>query len=228
SFNGQRCTALKVIFVHKKHVDQFVKELSEEISKLKFGMPWQAGVSLTPLPEPQKPAYLKELIDDAIAKGAQVVNKNGGQTKESFVYPAVVYPVTKEMKLYTEEQFGPVIPVVTFDDIEEPINYLIESTHGQQVSIFSSNANVISSLIDPLVNQVSRVNINCQCQRGPDVFPFTGRKDSAEGTLSVVDALRSFSIRSLVATKFTDDNKKLLNEIVNGNDSNFLSTKYIF
>ncbi|MET0573934.1 MAG: aldehyde dehydrogenase family protein, partial [Pedobacter agri] len=100
--------------------------------------------------------------------------------------------------------------------------------HGQQVSIFSSNANVISSLIDPLVNQVSRVNINCQCQRGPDVFPFTGRKDSAEGTLSVVDALRSFSIRSLVATKFTDDNKKLLNEIVNGNDSNFLSTKYIF
>jgi hypothetical protein len=60
------------------------------------------------------------------------------------------------------------------------------------------------------------------------VFPFTGRKDSAEGTLSVVDALRSFSIRSLVATKFTEDNKKLLNEIVRGDDSNFLSTKYIF
>jgi glyceraldehyde-3-phosphate dehydrogenase (NADP+) len=97
-----------------------------------------------------------------------------------------------------------------------------------KVSIFSNNAAVISSLIDPLVNQVSRVNINCQCQRGPDAFPFTGRKDSAEGTLSVVDALRSFSIRSLVATKFTDDNKKLLNEIVKGDDSNFLSTKYIF
>ncbi|SOD12224.1 NADP-dependent glyceraldehyde-3-phosphate dehydrogenase [Pedobacter xixiisoli] len=228
SFNGQRCTALKVIFVHKKHVDQFVKELSEEISKLKFGMPWEAGVSLTPLPEPQKPAYLKELIDDAIAKGAQIVNKNGGQTKESFVYPAVVYPVTKEMKLYTEEQFGPVIPVVTFDDIEEPINYLIESTHGQQVSIFSNDNEEVAALIDPIVNQVSRVNINCQCQRGPDVFPFTGRKDSAEGTLSVVDALRSFSIRSLVAAKLNDNNKRLLNEIIDGNNSNFLSTKYLF
>ncbi|MNK00612.1 NADP-dependent glyceraldehyde-3-phosphate dehydrogenase [compost metagenome] len=228
SFNGQRCTALKVIFVHKKHVDQFVKELSEEISKLKFGMPWQAGVSLTPLPEPQKPAYLKELIDDAIAKGAQVVNKNGGQTKESFVYPAVVYPVTKEMKLYTEEQFGPVIPVVTFDDIEEPINYLIESTHGQQVSIFSNDHSEVAALIDPIVNQVSRVNINCQCQRGPDAFPFTGRKDSAEGTLSVVDALRAFSIRSLVAAKLNNNNKRLLNEIIDGNNSNFLSTKYLF
>lgn len=228
SFNGQRCTALKIIFVHKKDVDQFVKELSAEIAKLKFGMPWQAGVSLTPLPEPQKPAYLQELIDDAVAKGAQVVNENGGQAKESFVYPAVVYPVTKEMKLYTEEQFGPVIPVVTFDDIEEPINYLIESTHGQQVSIFSNANEEVAALIDPIVNQVSRVNINCQCQRGPDVFPFTGRKDSAEGTLSVVDALRAFSIRSLVATKLNDNNKQLLNEIIDGHSSNFLSTKYLF
>jgi len=75
---------------------------------------------------------------------------------------------------------------------------------------------------------VSRVNINAQCQRGPDVFPFTGRKDSAEGTLSVHDALRSFSIRSLVATKMNDANKQLLNEIVNNHDSNFLSTNYIF
>ncbi|WP_113638887.1 NADP-dependent glyceraldehyde-3-phosphate dehydrogenase [Nubsella zeaxanthinifaciens] len=228
SFNGQRCTALKIIFVHKKQVDQFVKDLSEEVAKLKFGMPWEAGVSLTPLPEPQKPAYLKELIEDAAAKGAQVVNPNGGEAKESFVYPAVVYPVTKEMKLYTEEQFGPVIPVVTFDDIEEPINYLIESTHGQQVSIFSNDPTEVAALIDPIVNQVSRVNINCQCQRGPDVFPFTGRKDSAEGTLSVVDALRAFSIRSLVATKLNDNNKHLLNEIIDGNNSNFLSTKYLF
>ncbi len=228
SFNGQRCTALKIIFVHKKQVDQFVKDLSEEVAKLKFGMPWEAGVSLTPLPEPQKPAYLKELIEDAAAKGAQVVNPNGGEANESFVYPAVVYPVTKEMKLYTEEQFGPVIPVVTFDDIEEPINYLIESTHGQQVSIFSNDPAEVAALIDPIVNQVSRVNINCQCQRGPDVFPFTGRKDSAEGTLSVVDALRAFSIRSLVATKLNDNNKHLLNEIIDGNNSNFLSTKYLF
>ncbi|MFN0257675.1 NADP-dependent glyceraldehyde-3-phosphate dehydrogenase [Pedobacter ureilyticus] len=228
SFNGQRCTALKIIFVHKKHVDRFVKELSAEIAKLKYGMPWEEGVSLTPLPEPQKPAYLKDVIDDAISKGAQVVNENGGQTSESFVFPAVVYPVTKEMKLYTEEQFGPVIPIVSFDDIEEPINYLIESTHGQQVSIFSDDHSEVAALIDPIVNQVSRVNINCQCQRGPDVFPFTGRKDSAEGTLSVVDALRAFSIRSLVATKLNDNNKRLLNEIIDGNNSNFLSTKYLF
>jgi glyceraldehyde-3-phosphate dehydrogenase (NADP+) len=228
SFNGQRCTALKVIFVHRSIAQSFLKGLSEAVSKLKYGMPWEKGVQLTPLPEPGKPAYLKECIDDAISKGAKVVNENGGTSVESFVYPAIVYPVNDNMKLYREEQFGPVIPVVPFNDLEEPIEYLIESTHGQQVSIFSNNADVIASLIDPLVNQVSRVNINSQCQRGPDVFPFTGRKDSAEGTLSVVDALRAFSIRSLVATKLNESNKRLLNDIIGDNASNFLSTKYIF
>ena len=228
SFNGQRCTAIKIIFVHRSLAQEFLKRFSAAVEELKFGMPWEKGVALTPLPELNKPEYLKECIDDAIANGAKVVNENGGQSLASFVYPAVVYPVNSNMKLYREEQFGPVVPVVPFDDLEEPIEYLIDSTHGQQVSIFSNNAAVISSLIDPIVNQVSRVNLNAQCQRGPDVFPFTGRKDSAEGTLSVVDALRSFSIRSLVATKLTDKNKKLLNDIVNSNDSNFLSTKYIF
>jgi acyl-CoA reductase-like NAD-dependent aldehyde dehydrogenase len=228
SYNGQRCTAIKIIYVHKDVADEFLKLLSETIPKLKLGMPWDKDVKLTPLPEPHKPAYLKECIDDAIANGAKVINENGGATAETFVYPAIVYPVNEKMKLYREEQFGPVIPVVPFESIEEPIAYQIDSPHGQQVSIFSNDVEELSSSIDPLVNQVSRVNINSQCQRGPDIFPFTGRKDSAEGTLSVVDALRSFSIRSLVATKMNETNKQLINEIVQGHHSNFLSTKYIF
>ncbi len=228
TFNGQRCTALKIIYVHKDIADEFVALLSQEVSKLKYGMPWEKGVALTPLPEPGKPAYLKEIIDDAITNGASIMNENGGETVESFVYPAIMYPVNDKMKLYREEQFGPVIPVIPFEDFEEPIQYLIDSTHGQQVSIFSNNTEEVASIIDPVINQVSRVNINCQCQRGPDVFPFTGRKDSAEGTLSVVDALRSFSIRSLVATKLNEQNKQMINDIIQSHKSNFLSTRYIF
>jgi glyceraldehyde-3-phosphate dehydrogenase (NADP+) len=83
-------------------------------------------------------------------------------------------------------------------------------------------------LIDAFANQVGRININAQCQRGPDLFPFNGRKDSAEGTLSVSDALRVFSIRSLVATKITDDNKKIIGSIIRNRESAFLSTDYIF
>ena len=97
-----------------------------------------------------------------------------------------------------------------------------------QISIFGTDTQEIAHLIDGMVNQVSRVNINVQCQRGPDTFPFTGRKDSAEGTLSVYDALRSFSIRTVVATKETNENKEIFNSIISNDLSNFLSTKFVF
>jgi len=228
SFNGQRCTALKLIFVQKEVAEEFTQKLTAAVSALKPGLPWEKDVKITPLPEVNKPPYLEECIEDAISKGAKVLNENGGYNEASFVFPAVVYPVNDQMKLYHEEQFGPVIPVVPFDDIDEPIDYQVNADHGMQVSLFSEDAMETSKLIDAFVNLVSRVNINCQAQRGPDVFPFTGRKDSAEGTLSVFDALRSFSIRSLVAAKITDANKELLNSIVRDHDSNFLSTDYIF
>ena len=85
----------------------------------------------------------------------------------------------------------------------------------------------MARLIDPLVNRVCRVNLNSQCQRGPDTFPFTGRKDSAEGTLSVSDALRVFSIRTLVAAKGSDANRDILKRIVQERKSGFLSTDFI-
>lgn len=227
SFNGQRCTAIKMILVHQSIAEVFLRRFCEEVGKLSIGMPWEAGVMLTPLPEMEMVAYMNECIADAQSKGARVINPGGGTTVETLFYPAVLFPVKEGMKLYREEQFGPIIPVASFEDIETPLDYVITSDHGQQVSIFGSDPGQIASLVDTLVNQVCRVNINCQCQRGPDVFPFVGRKDSAEGTLSVHDALRAFSIRTMVAAKQTEASKKLLDAIVLGNKSNFINTHFI-
>ncbi|MBN2745171.1 MAG: NADP-dependent glyceraldehyde-3-phosphate dehydrogenase [Bacteroidales bacterium] len=227
SFNGQRCTALKILFVHQAVADIFIAKFCEKIDQLKAGMPWESGIHITPLPEPNKTEYLNGLIEDAKNKGAKIMNQNGGDFIESLMIPAVLFPVDSSMKVYHEEQFGPVIPIVPFTDLSEPMKYITESDYGQQVSIFGSDSDDIAALIDPLVNQVCRVNVNSQCQRGPDSFPFTGRKDSAEGTLSVSDALKVFSIRTLVAARLTDDNKKIINDIVNNRKSSFLSTDYI-
>jgi glyceraldehyde-3-phosphate dehydrogenase (NADP+) len=228
SFNGQRCTAIKMIIVHQSIAEPFLRRFIEEIGKLKVGMPWEKGVSITPLPEPEKIAYLADCIEDARSKGARVLNEGGGAVAGTLFYPAVVFPVAEGMKLYREEQFGPIVPVMSFESIDTALDYVITSEHGQQVAIFGSDPDQIGRLVDPLVNQVCRVNINCQCQRGPDVFPFTGRKDSAEGTLSVFDALRSFSIRSMIAAKQTETSKKLLDDIVMNHRSNFISTRFIF
>ncbi|PJE45331.1 MAG: NADP-dependent glyceraldehyde-3-phosphate dehydrogenase [Flavobacterium sp.] len=227
SFNGQRCTALKVLYVHETIAAEFNRRFADKVDALLFGNPWDKGVALTPLPEREKPDYIQELIDDATSKGAEIINRKGGERTENYIFPAVLFPVSKTMRVYHEEQFGPVIPILTFKDIQEPLNDMAESNYGQQVSLFGQDIKTIAPLIDTLVNLVCRVNLNSSCQRGPDVYPFTGRKDSAVATLSIHDALRSFSIRTFVASKDNAYNNAILQELLNSKASNFINTDYI-
>jgi len=227
SFNGQRCTALKILFVQEKILGEFLSRFSSAVDALQVGLPWD-NAGITPLPEPGKPEFLAEMIRDAVEKGAKVVNPGGGKIIGNYLTPAVLSPVNASMRIYHEEQFGPVVPVVPFSDLGEAVDYIIDSDYGQQASVFGRNSQAIAELVDPLVNQVCRVNLNSQCQRGPDAFPFTARKDSAEGTLSVSDALRVFSIRTLVAAKQNPVNQAILEEILRERKSNFLNTDFIF
>ena len=225
SFNGQRCTALKIIYVHEKIKEKFLKQFCKKIDDLKLGLPWE-NTLLTPLPEPDKPKYITDLIKDAKKKGAKVLNQRGGEVTNNFVFPAVLYPANEEMRVYKEEQFGPVIPVISFNKIDVPISFMADSNYGQQVSLFGKSEKKLGPLIDSMVNLVCRVNLNSSCQRGPDVFPFTGRKDSAVATLSVHDALRSFSIRTFVASKDNETNKEILRKLIDNKESNFVRTDY--
>jgi len=133
--------------------------------------------------------------------------------------PALVFPVPPEAELAHREQFGPVVPVSVFDDPEEVLAAMAASDLGQQASVFGRDPVAMGRLVDHLANLVCRVNLNTQCRRGPDVLPFTGRKGSALGTLSVYDALRTFSVRSLVAV--TAQDRELLSTL--GKRSVFLA-----
>lgn len=111
------------------------------------------------------------------------------------------------MRLWTEEQFGPVIPIASYDSIEEVYAYLKETDSGQQVSIFTSPAVdaapsvELTNLLDVCALSTCRVNLNAQCQRGPDTFPFAGRRSSALGTISVIEVVRAVSVETMVASK---------------------------
>lgn len=201
SFNGQRCTALKILFVHKSIANEFTARFNFAVDQLPLGMPWDdqhcaIGPMQTPMPEVGKIGWMEEYVNDAFAKGATV---KAYKTDGTIMGPAVLYPVKSSMKIYNEEQFGPVVPIVPYENFDEVVEYMAQSPYGQQISLFSEGN--VDDLVLQLTNQVCRININAQCQRGPDILPFTGRKDSAMGTLSIYDALRSFSIRTVIAKK---------------------------
>ncbi len=228
SFNGQRCTALKILFVHRSISKKFIEQFVASVDSLTCGLPWDTDVMITPLPDPKKVEQLTAYMKEAIAKGAVLCNpKNGGKSVGSLFFPAILSNVPLDSRLAVEEQFGPIIPIVEYDSIEEFENYVVHSPYGMQASIFGKDPKAIGGVIDILSNQVCRINLNSQCQRGPDVFPFSGRKLSAEGTLSVTDALKAFSIRAMVAAKQDTLGKQVIKSIVAGEHSRFLNTNIV-
>jgi len=204
NYNGQRCTAIKLIMVHPKISKQFLAKFVPAVSALKAGLPWEEGVSITPLPEGMKKVeYLQGLIADATQRGAKVLNPAGGSVdiNNSLMVPAVLFPVSKESRVYKEEQFGPVIPIVEFNSFSEISDYFKSTAYGQQAALFTRDPNQAATLVDLLSTAVGRVNINTQCGRSPDTLPFSGRRSSALGTMSVSESIRAFSVPTVVAGK---------------------------
>lgn len=196
-FNGQRCTAEKLVYAHRSVFDALVTKISARVDALEAGMPWQPGVGITPLPEETKLDAMRALIDDAVSKGASVRNTNGGRGAFSIMRPAVVAEVKQGMRLFHEEQFGPIVPVAAFDDVEQVLEWQRHSPFGQQASVWGQAASA-RALVRKFTRFVARVNVNDVCQRGPDSFGFSAADKSGFGTLSLKEALLSFSRPVLV------------------------------
>lgn len=196
-FNGQRCTAEKIVFVHRSVADAFTAKVVARVDALKAGMPWDEGVGITPLPEDTKLETMRGLIDDAVSKGAKVANTNGGRGAFSIMRPAVVADVKPGMRLLHEEQFGPIIPISTFDDAETVLDWQRRSPFGQQSAVWGK-AETARAFVRKFTRFVARVNLNDVCQRGPDSFGFSAADKSGFGTLSLKEALLAFSRPVLV------------------------------
>lgn len=208
AFNGQRCAAIKMILVHEDAADDFIARLADEFSRIEPGMPWE-NVRLTPISSLSHAEWLSLLLEDAVRGGAEVRNPGGGERRHTLMSPALITGVTADMRLFSEEQFGPLLPVLRFTDDAEALGYIKHSRYGQQCSVFGADPARIRRIVDPASRYVGRVNINGKCQRGPDHFPFTGKRDSALGTVSIEEALRRFCISTVIATPEYAENTAL-------------------
>ncbi|KAJ8600606.1 hypothetical protein CTAYLR_010042 [Chrysophaeum taylorii] len=207
SYNGQRCTAIKLVLLHESISDEFVTKYVAAVKTLKVGLPWH-GAAITPLPDEHKPAYLGDLVADALSKGSKVVS--GGSKHHTLVVPTVLYPVSPDARAFQEEQFGPVVPISTFSDVDFVLARAAHSWNGQQIAVFCSGDDpAAAKILDNTQAIVGRININTAPSRGPDQFPFSARRSSALGTMSVTHAIEAFSIETILAFKENQDNRKV-------------------
>ena len=139
---GQVCAATGRVLAHRSIVEKLAQRLVEIARSHTLGDPLQQGTTMGPLNNPKVAAKVREHVDDAVARGATVLA--GGKPRpdlgsELFFEPTVITGVTREMKLNREETFGPVVPVLAFDDDEEALDLALDTEHGLSVGVFTSD-----------------------------------------------------------------------------------------
>ncbi|WP_294153709.1 NADP-dependent glyceraldehyde-3-phosphate dehydrogenase [uncultured Clostridium sp.] len=190
SYSGQRCTAVKRILVVDKVADELVEKLKLRIEKLTVGSPLEKdAVDVVPLISEKAADFVSELMEDAQAKGAQIIT--GGQREGNLIYPTLFDNVSTDMRIAWEEPFGPILPVIRVKDKDEAIKLANESEYGLQSSVFTENINDAFYVADKL--EVGTVQVNNKTERGPDHFPFLGVKASGMGTQGIRYSIESMS-----------------------------------
>ena len=194
SYSGQRCTAVKRVLVLNKVADNLVNKVSKEIEKLTVGNPIENSENLdvVPLIDSKSADFVMGLIEDAKEKGATLLK--GGEREGNLITPTLFDKVTLDMRLAWEEPFGPVLPIIRVNDIEEAIKIANESEYGLQSSVFTENMNDVFYVANKL--EVGTVQVNNKTERGPDHFPFLGVKNSGMGTQGI-----KYSIQSMTRPK---------------------------
>ena len=189
SYSGQRCTAVKRILVMNSVADKLIEILKEKMTKIKVGNPLEEQVDVVPLIDTKSADFVMELIEDASKKGATLIA--GGNRVGNTVYPTLFDNVTVDMRLAWEEPFGPVLPIIRVNDIDEAIEIANQSEYGLQSSVFTKDIESAFYVADRL--EVGTVQVNNKTERGPDHFPFLGVKSSGMGTQGIRYSIEAMS-----------------------------------
>jgi glyceraldehyde-3-phosphate dehydrogenase (NADP+) len=188
SYSGQRCTAIKRVLVINEVADALIERMQTHINKFKVGNPFE-GAQITPLINNDAADFVQKLVDDALNKGAKLIQ--GNKREGNLYYPTLFDYVTTDMRLAWEEPFGPVLPIIRVKDVEEAIDIANKSQYGLQSSVFTKNIKDAFYVANKL--EVGTVHINNKTERGPDHFPFLGIKSSGMGTQGIRYSIEAMS-----------------------------------
>ena len=177
--NGQTCACLKRLYVHESIYDEVCAELTKIAQTVIVGDGLEAQTQLGPVQNKSQLNYVAELADDARKHGARILC--GGRAKPTagyFFEPTIVADVSDGARVVDEEQFGPIVPVIKYSDIDDAIRRANDSPNGLGGSIWSNDIEKATELATQLECGTAWVNEHGAIQ--PNA-PFGGVKQSGIG-----------------------------------------------
>lgn len=187
---GQSCCAVERIYVHEKIYDRFIDVFVAEAKKLVTGNPLEKATGIGPVSRKEQIAFLKEQVEDAKAKGGNVVSGGGPlEGKGYFFAPTVVVNASHAMKLMTDESFGPVIGIQKVKDDAEAVELMKDTPYGLTAAVYSKSYDRAEKVMKQM--DTGTVYWNC-CDRVSAALPWSGRKNSGLGATLSYHGIRAF------------------------------------
>jgi succinate-semialdehyde dehydrogenase/glutarate-semialdehyde dehydrogenase len=188
--NGQSCIAAKRFIVHADRYEEFERLFVEQMSGKTVGDPMADGTDVGPLASEQQRDDVEKLVADAVAKGARVLCGGAAPDRPGFYYPPTVLTgITPDMRVHSEEVFGPVATLYRVDDIEAAIELANSTEFGLGANAWTADEAERSRFIRDLV--AGMVFINGNVTSYPQL-PFGGVKTSGHGRELSVQGIREF------------------------------------
>ncbi|KAB1204690.1 NADP-dependent glyceraldehyde-3-phosphate dehydrogenase [Morella rubra] len=194
SYSGQRCTAVKVVLVMESVADTLVEKVKAKVAKLTVGPP-EENCDITPVVTESSANFIEGLVTDAKQKGATFCQEY--KREGNLIWPLLLDNVRPDMRIAWEEPFGPVLPVIRINSVEEGIHHCNASNFGLQGCVFTRDINKAILISDAM--ETGSVQINSAPARGPDHFPFQGLRDSGIGSQGITNSINMMTkIKSTV------------------------------
>lgn len=186
---GQICMSTERIIVDKTIADDFVSKLEKKAAKLVAGDPSSGKYVLASMVSEEAAAKVKGLVDDAVSKGARI--NCAVSVEGSIMQPVVLDGVRSDMRIYSEESFGPVVSILRVDGEEEAVRVANDSSYGLSAAIFSRDTSRALRLAGRIQSGICHIN-------GPTVhdegqMPFGGVRDSGYGRFGGRAAINEFT-----------------------------------
>ncbi len=193
---GQICMNAKRVYVHRSRMDELVAGLSARLEKAVIGYGLDEGTTMGPLHQPAQKTFVEELIAEAKAAGADV--REFGELPSdpklqggNFLKPALVVDPAPDLRVVTQEQFGPVIPIIPFDTEEEAVAAANDTWAGLCGSVWTADKDKANAIAAQLV--CGYVWVNDHGATRLDLrAPFGGMKHSGFGREQGIEGVRAF------------------------------------
>lgn len=191
---GQACISPNRFFVHRSLYDPFVETLTSRVSKMKAGSGFEDGIAIGPLVNAAAVEKVNGQVRDAIGKGADAVIGGAPLTEDPlanghFYAPTVLTGVTPKMKIYREETFGPVAPIIAYDDNDDVLAMANDTDYGLAAYVYTRDLSTAMNVFEGLRFGIIGVN---DINPTSAAAPFGGMKQSGLGREGAREGIQEY------------------------------------